>query len=81
MTTPPLQVAMVHVYKSRSPVDLSCLSQCPALQSLSLTGKLMSRRRGLLTAENAVMEHLVSERDCRAGHCERQDRSTGDLLL
>ena len=48
---------------------------------VSLTGKLMSRRRGLLTAENAVMEHLVSERHCRAGHCERQDRSTGELLL
>ena len=35
---------------------------------LSLTGKVMSWRSGLLTPENDEMEHLVSERDCREGH-------------
>ena len=44
----------------------------------------MSCREGLvllLTPLKAVMEHLVRERVCRAGHNARQDRSTGTWLL
>ena len=52
------ELTLVYMYKSHAPVDLSCLTLCPALHTLSLTKCSITAFAGVSSSSNPSLQDI-----------------------